>query len=106
MIASARRIVESRCAMTNAVRFIMRLASASCTSSSLSVSSAEVASSSTRIGAFLSSARALALASRETLAALADHRVVALREAEDEIVGVRGTRGGLDLLARGGWRTV
>ena len=44
-IASARRIVDRRCAMTNDVRFFIRLTSASCTSCSDSVSSDEVASS-------------------------------------------------------------
>ena len=46
--------------MTNDVRLRIRLASASCTSSSDSASSDEVASSRIRIGEFFRSARAIA----------------------------------------------
>ncbi len=59
-IRSARRTVDSRCAMTNVVRLRIRLASASCTSCSDSASSAEVASSSTSSGQSLRIARAIA----------------------------------------------
>ena len=91
--------------MTNDVRFIIRFASASCTSCSDSVSSAEVASSSTRIGAFLSSARAIASRCRwppdSRWPALADHRLVAVRQRDDELVRVGGARRRLDLLRAG-----
>ena len=60
MIASARRTVDRRCAITNDVRFIINVASACWTSRSDSLSSAEVASSRIRSGEFLSSARAIA----------------------------------------------
>ena len=59
-MASARRTVDSRWAITNEVRLSSSVASASCTSRSDSESSAEVASSRIRIGEFLSSARAIA----------------------------------------------
>ena len=52
-IRSARRTVESRCAMTSVVRPCMRLASACATSASDSESSCEVASSRIRIGRVL-----------------------------------------------------
>ena len=42
----------------------------------------------------------LPLPARERDAALADHRVVALRQALDELVRLRGARGALDLLVR------
>src|SRR5216683_643928 len=86
-MASARWIVESLWAITNDVRFIIRFASASCTSSSASLSSAEVASSSTRIGAFFRSAPALA-----------DDGLVAVLERADELVRVSGARRRLDLV--------
>jgi hypothetical protein len=44
---------------------------------------------------------ALAFAARQRLAAFADQRVVAVRQAQDELVGVRGAGGGDDLGARG-----
>ena len=44
---------------------------------------------------------ALALAARERVAPLADHGVVALGELEDEVVGARRARRGLDLLVGG-----
>ena len=56
----ARRTVDMRCAITNTVRPCIRFASAACTNASLSVSSAEVASSRIRIGAFFRIARAIA----------------------------------------------
>src|SRR5471032_2345291 len=43
---------------------------------------------------------ALALAAGQALSALTDHRVVGLRQAQDEFVRVRGARGGDDLFAR------
>jgi hypothetical protein len=43
---------------------------------------------------------ALPFAAGERLAAFADQRVVAVRQAQDEFVGVRGARGGDDLGAR------
>jgi hypothetical protein len=44
---------------------------------------------------------ALALAARQALAAFADQRIVAVRQAQDEVVGMGGAGGGDDLLARG-----
>src|ERR1039457_6976188 len=127
-ILSARRIVESRCAMTITGRCSIRVASAFCTSISLSVSRWLVASSRIRMGAFLSRARAmerrwrcppesldsasaspsrvleqgardgeaLALSAGEFGAAIANHGLVAFREALDEIVGESGLSGGAD----------
>ena len=57
---SAFSTVDSRCAITMVVRPRISASSAACTWRSDSVSSAEVASSSTSTGAFLSSARAIA----------------------------------------------
>ena len=56
---SALRIVDSRWAMTIDVRPTSSLFSASCTSFSLSVSRAEVASSRIRMSGFFSTARAI-----------------------------------------------
>src|SRR5262249_43453434 len=58
-ITSARRTVDSRCAMTNTVRPVMRFCSASCTSASDSASRDEVASSRIRIGESFRIARAI-----------------------------------------------
>mmetsp|Transcript_26930 Transcript_26930/g.54848 ORF Transcript_26930/g.54848 Transcript_26930/m.54848 type:complete len:198 (-) Transcript_26930:1723-2316(-) len=58
---SALRIVDSLCATTTHVRPTMRRSSASCTSFSLSASSDDVASSSSRILGSLRSARAMAM---------------------------------------------
>src|SRR6267378_4446856 len=80
-------MVESRCAITRQVRFSMSRSSARCTSRSLSVSSALVASSNNRIGASLSKARAIA-----------DLGIVAARQVADEIVGARRFRRRLELL--------
>ena len=67
---------------------------------SVSLSTDEVASSSTRIGgSFRHGARdrdALALAARELLAALADDRVVAVRAGRAMKSWASATRGGLD----------
>mmetsp|Transcript_57234 Transcript_57234/g.135188 ORF Transcript_57234/g.135188 Transcript_57234/m.135188 type:complete len:266 (-) Transcript_57234:2511-3308(-) len=57
---SALRIVDRRCATTTHVRPTMSRSSASCTSFSLSASSDDVASSSSRIAGFLIIARAIA----------------------------------------------
>jgi len=71
----------------------IRCSSASCTERSDSESSDEVASSRMRIGASLSSARAIAirlpLAARHPHAQLADHRLVSSRKARDKIVRIR-----------------
>ena len=79
--------------MTKTVRPVIRLLSALCTSISDSESSSEVASSRIRMGASFSKARgdgqALALASGEPLAAVADERLIALRHLHDEIVRQR-----------------
>jgi hypothetical protein len=58
---SAFSTVASRCAMTIVVRPCISRSSADCTSVSLSASSAEVASSSSRIGASRRMARAMAM---------------------------------------------
>ena len=80
--------------------------SASTTACSVSASSALVGSSRIRIGAFFEQrpgdGEALALAARQRRAALAEHRVVALRQRGDEVVGVGGAGRGLDLVAA--WR--
>mmetsp|Transcript_121413 Transcript_121413/g.302980 ORF Transcript_121413/g.302980 Transcript_121413/m.302980 type:complete len:107 (+) Transcript_121413:103-423(+) len=62
-IMSAFLIVESRCAITMVVRFcfVMMSSSAACTMRSDSLSSADVASSSSKIAGFLMSARAIAM---------------------------------------------
>ena len=76
---------------------------------SLSLSSALVASSSSRIGAFFSSARAIASRCRcppESLhAAVADHRVEALRQRLDEVAAARD-RGGREHLVLASRRAV
>ena len=56
---SAFLMVESRCAMAMVVRLFMRRSSASCTRCSLSVASADVASSRMSMGGFLRMARAM-----------------------------------------------
>ena len=67
-----------------------------------SVSSADVASSSSRIGALRISARAngdtLSLSARQCRPGIADRRVIALRLFENELVGVGKLRRGLDFL--------
>ena len=60
MISSAPTMVESRCAMTSVVRFLDTRSSASWISFSVWLSSAEVASSSNRIGGALRMVRAMA----------------------------------------------
>jgi hypothetical protein len=57
---SALRTVDSRWAITSTVLSRISVANAACTCTSLSVSSDDVASSSTRIGASFTSARAIA----------------------------------------------
>ncbi len=103
-IASARRMVDSRCAMTNEVRFFIRLTSASCTSCSDSVSSDEVASSRISSGeSFSKRARdgqTLPLPARQPLPPLADGGLVALGQRLDEVVRVGSPGRGLDRLAR------
>mmetsp|Transcript_28349 Transcript_28349/g.57572 ORF Transcript_28349/g.57572 Transcript_28349/m.57572 type:complete len:89 (-) Transcript_28349:606-872(-) len=61
-ILSALRMVDSRCAITMVVRlcFCIRSSSAACTTRSLSLSSALVASSSSSTDGFLIMARAIA----------------------------------------------
>ena len=102
-ILSARRMVESRCAITITVRCSIRLASALCTSISDSVSRCEVASSRIRMGAFFSSARAMAMRCRwpplRLSAAVADHGLVSLRQPLDELVRQRRFGGAADRLA-------
>jgi len=77
---------------------------ASCTSRSDSVSSALVASSSSKIGGSRSSARAIAIRCRSPpesrVAALAEQRAVAVRELLDEVVGVAARRRRFDLCLR------
>src|SRR5687767_7153083 len=63
-IRSARRTVDSRCAMTNTVRPSISRSRASNSSASVSISSADVGSSRIRIGALLSNARAIAIRCR------------------------------------------
>src|SRR4051812_9745621 len=95
MMRSALITVESRWAMTKMVRPCIKCSIAFCTACSDSVSSAEVGSSSTRMGGFFNSARdgdALTLAAGENAAALADFGVVLFRQAQDEAVRVGGLR--------------
>ena len=96
MISSAPTMVESRCAITSVVRFFDTRSSASWISRSVWLSSAEVASSSSRIGgAFEDGARdrdALLLAAGKLQAALADLGLVALGRDADEIVDLRQSR--------------
>ena len=79
-----------------------RCAIASCTSRSDSESSAAVASSSRMIGAFLISARAIAMRWRwppdSCSAVFADRRVVAVRKRHDEVMRVGGLGRGDDLV--------
>ena len=58
-ILCALRIVESRCAITNVVRFFASFSRDSCTTFSLSLSSAEVASSKIRTGGFFKNTLAM-----------------------------------------------
>ena len=103
-MASARRTVDSRCAITSDVRLSISVESASCTSISDSVSSDEVASSRIRIGALRRIARAIASRCR----CPPERRwprspiigLVAAVELHDELVGVRRARRRLDLLLR------
>ena len=60
MISSAPTMVESRCAITSVVRFFDTRSSASWISFSVWLSSAEVASSSSRIGGAFRMVRAIA----------------------------------------------
>mmetsp|Transcript_40152 Transcript_40152/g.99226 ORF Transcript_40152/g.99226 Transcript_40152/m.99226 type:complete len:112 (+) Transcript_40152:340-675(+) len=62
-ILSALRMVDSLCAITIVVRFCAAItaSNAACTTRSLSLSSAEVASSSNKIVGFFKSARAMAM---------------------------------------------
>ena len=89
--------------MAIVVRPRTRLSSASWISRSVSVSTDEVASSRIRI-ARVDQQRPgdrdpLPLAAGERLAALADQRVVAVGQAQDELVRARGPGRGDDLLA-------
>ena len=81
------------------------VSSAACTWRSDSESSADVASSRIRIGAFLRIARAIAialpLAAGQPDAVLADHRVEAVGHRADEVERVRGGGGTLDFVSRG-----
>ena len=102
---SAPITLESRCAKMRVVRPCISRSSALWMTASFSASTAESASSRIRIGSIAQQRAgdrdALALPSREPDASLADDRVVALRQPRDELVGVRGARRGLDLLAGG-----
>ena len=101
-IMSACKIVESRCAMQMVVRPFISSSSAACTARSDSVSSALVASSRTRIGAFFKTARAMAMRWRwppESETPFSPMTAVeAFRFLHDEFVGVGVARGGDDFL--------
>ena len=88
--------------MTNDVRPSKSSAMFACTARSDSVSSALVASSKIRIGGSLverpRDRDALALAARQREARLADLRLVAQRQAHDEVVRVRDARCSLHAL--------
>ena len=100
-ISSAPTMVESRCAMTRVVRFLATRSSSSWMSRSVWLSSAEVASSSKRIGGDFQNGAgdgdALLLAAGEFEAAFAHFGVVAFRRLPDEAVDLRLPRGLLDL---------
>ena len=91
-MTSARRMVESRCAMTMEVLPSISRSSASNTSFSDAASSPELGSSRIRIGAVANhGARdgdALPLAAGQRDAALSHYRVVPLRHLLDELAGV------------------
>ena len=95
-------IVESRCAMAIVVRPAISTCSASRISSSVSVSTLDVASSSTRIrgieGERPGERQQLLLPDRQRRAALGDGAVVAERQPLDEAVGVHGRGGAPDRL--------
>ncbi len=101
---SACRTVDSRCAITIVVRPAISRAVACSTPRSVATSSALVGSSMIRIGASLSSARAIDSRWRwppdKRDAALADDGIVLLRQLADELVGLRGAGRRLDLRAR------
>ena len=101
-ICSASRTVESRCAIAIVVRPSARRSSASWTSRSVWVSSAEVASSRTRIGGFRRTVRAIAIRCfsppGEAVAALADDGLVPVGERGDQLVDLRRPGRLLDLL--------
>ena len=104
MIWSARRTVDSRCAMTNDVRLRISVCSASCTSSSDSASSDGgrfVEDQDRRVLQDRARDRQpLPLPARQRLPALADPGLVLVRQVGDELVRVRRARGRLDLFAR------
>ena len=87
--------VDSRCAMTMVVRPTFRWCSASRNSASDSASSALVASSSSRICALRSMARAIEMRWRwppDSSTPFSPIRVVALRHGGDEVMRVCGPR--------------
>ena len=95
-ISSASAIVERRWAITNVVRPAIASASASLMLCSVEASTEEVASSRISTRGFATQRardrQALALAAGERQAALADLRVIALRQARDELVRLRAAR--------------
>ena len=101
---SARLMVDSRWAMISVVRPSIRTRRLAWISCSTWTSMALVASSSTRIGGLTSRVRAMAMRWRwppdKRVAPLADHRVVALGQVADELVGPGGRGRGLDLVER------
>ncbi len=103
-IRSARSRVERRCAMSSVVRSAVTARRVAWMAASVAGSTALVASS--RISSRGSVSRALANASRcrwppeSVEATLADHGVVAVRQASDELVRLGGAGGSPDLLAR------
>jgi uncharacterized protein (UPF0261 family) len=101
---SALRSVDRRWAMAMVVRPRTRLSSAFWISFSVSVSTAEgrlVEDQDARVDQQGAGDRdALAFAAGKALAAFADQRVVAVRQAQDELVGMGGAGGGDDFLAR------
>ena len=102
-MSSASAIVESRWAITNVVRPAITSRSACLIACSVEASTDEVASSSIedpRVAQQRAGDRdPLALAAREREPALADPRVVALRQLGDEARRLRALRRALDLVA-------
>ena len=105
MICCACTTVDSRCAMISVVRSRAIRSSSCWIARSERESSAEVASSNSRIGRILENRardrHALLFAARELQAALADRRLVTLRQSFDELVNMRRARRGDHFLARG-----
>src|SRR6266403_1431526 len=103
MMRSQDNTVARRCAITSVVRWRISSSSAVCTNVSLSASSDEVASSSSKSRASRRMARAIAMRWRwpQRNAALAQLRLKTAGQAADEFGGVRQIGGALDFRIAG-----